>query len=61
MLDIDHFKQVNDTYGHEAGDEALRRLAKTLQEGTRGIDLAARVGGEEFVVILDRDVPRGRR
>ncbi len=52
MLDIDHFKQVNDTYGHEAGDESLRRLAKILQEGTRGIDLAARVGGEEFAVIL---------
>lgn len=52
MLDIDHFKQVNDTYGHEAGDEAIRRLSKTLQAGTRGIDLAARIGGEEFAVIL---------
>ncbi len=52
MLDIDHFKTVNDTYGHEAGDEAIRRVAKTLQEGTRGIDLAARIGGEEFGIIL---------
>ena len=52
MLDIDHFKQVNDTYGHEAGDEAIRQLSKTLQAGTRGIDLAARIGGEEFAVIL---------
>jgi len=51
-LDIDNFKQVNDTYGHEAGDEAIRRLALTLQAGTRGIDLAARIGGEEFAVIL---------
>jgi diguanylate cyclase (GGDEF)-like protein len=52
MIDIDHFKQVNDTHGHEAGDEALIRLGRTLQEGTRGIDLAARVGGEEFAIIL---------
>src|SRR5918911_613093 len=52
LLDIDNFKQVNDPYGHEAGDEVIRRLALTLQAGTRGIDLAARIGGEEFAVIL---------
>src|SRR5215211_9373999 len=52
MLDIDHFKDVNDTRGHDAGDEVIRRLALTLQAGTRGIDLAARIGGEEFAVIL---------
>jgi len=52
MLDIDNFKQVNDTFGHNAGDEALRLLAKTLQAETRGIDQAARVGGEEFAVLL---------
>jgi two-component system cell cycle response regulator len=52
MLDIDNFKQVNDNYGHEAGDEAIKSLAKTLQEGTRGIDLAARIGGEEFAIVL---------
>src|SRR6266568_666437 len=52
MLDIDHFKNVNDTYGHSTGDEAIRCVAKTLQEGIRGIDLAARIGGEEFALIL---------
>jgi diguanylate cyclase (GGDEF)-like protein len=52
MLDIDHFKAVNDTYGHEGGDEALRRLGHVLQTGTRGVDTAARIGGEEFAVIL---------
>ncbi len=52
LLDIDHFKKVNDTFGHEAGDEAIRYLTKTLQAETRGIDLSARIGGEEFAVIL---------
>ncbi len=52
LVDIDNFKLVNDTHGHEAGDEAIRRLANTLQAGTRGIDMAARMGGEEFAVIL---------
>ena len=51
-IDIDHFKRINDTYGHEAGDEAIKSLARVLQQGTRGIDLAARIGGEEFGVIL---------
>jgi diguanylate cyclase (GGDEF)-like protein len=52
MLDIDHFKQVNDTYGHDSGDEVITRIGKILREGTRGIDLAARIGGEEFGIIL---------
>jgi diguanylate cyclase (GGDEF)-like protein len=52
MIDIDHFKLVNDTHGHDAGDQVINRLARILQEGTRGIDLAARIGGEEFAVIL---------
>ena len=52
MIDIDQFKLVNDTHGHKAGDDALNRFARILQEGTRGIDVAARIGGEEFAVIL---------
>jgi diguanylate cyclase (GGDEF)-like protein len=52
MIDIDHFKRLNDTFGHNAGDLAIRSIAKVLQEGTRGIDLAARIGGEEFAVLL---------
>ncbi|OLE51348.1 MAG: hypothetical protein AUG51_22870 [Acidobacteria bacterium 13_1_20CM_3_53_8] len=52
LLDLDNFKQVNDRFGHQLGDEALSMLAKTLQAETRGIDLAARIGGEEFAVLL---------
>ncbi|HVG29136.1 MAG TPA: diguanylate cyclase [Pyrinomonadaceae bacterium] len=52
LLDIDLFKRVNDTYGHDVGDDVIRRLGNALQAGTRGIDTAARVGGEEFGVIL---------
>ncbi len=52
MLDIDHFKRVNDTFGHDAGDIALRTLAGCVREELRGVDTAARYGGEEFAVIL---------
>ena len=52
MLDLDNFKKLNDTFGHSAGDEAISRIGKVLREGTRGIDLAARIGGEEFALIL---------
>ncbi len=51
-LDIDNFKQINDKYGHGAGDEVIKIVARILQKGIRGIDLAARVGGEEFAVLL---------
>ncbi len=52
MIDLDHFKRVNDTYGHEAGDEVLKALATTLSEQCRRGDFACRYGGEEFVVVM---------
>jgi two-component system cell cycle response regulator len=52
ILDIDYFKSVNDTFGHEAGDEVLREFAERLKASIRGIDLACRYGGEEFVVVM---------
>jgi diguanylate cyclase (GGDEF)-like protein len=60
LVDIDYFKEVNDAQGHEAGDEALRRVANAIQSGTRGIDTGARIGGDEFAVILpETDLARG--
>jgi two-component system cell cycle response regulator len=52
VVDADHFKQINDTQGHKAGDEVLQQIAKALQGVCRIDDLAARIGGEEFVVVL---------
>jgi two-component system, cell cycle response regulator len=52
VLDIDYFKSVNDTYGHDAGDDVLREFAIRVRKSIRGIDLACRYGGEEFVVVM---------
>ena len=52
MMDIDHFKNVNDTYGHDAGDMALQQVAATLKSSLREIDILGRIGGEEFAVLL---------
>jgi diguanylate cyclase (GGDEF)-like protein/PAS domain S-box-containing protein len=52
MVDADHFKRVNDTHGHAAGDQVLRHLAAILREAARGADIAGRMGGEEFALIL---------
>lgn len=53
-VDIDHFKQVNDTYGHEAGDEVLRQFAKRLQDGVTDSGYVSRNGGEEFSILVER-------
>lgn len=52
MLDVDHFKQVNDTYGHAAGDAVLRHIADVLERGVRAEDTVGRYGGEEFLVVV---------
>lgn len=59
MADIDHFKQVNDTYGHLFGDKVIRAVAHVIQQNVKGKDTAARYGGEEFVVLLPDTPPEG--
>ena len=52
MMDIDHFKQVNDTYGHQTGDLVIQKLGDLCKQALRDIDIVGRIGGEEFAVIL---------
>lgn len=52
IMDMDHFKMVNDTYGHHVGDEVLQQLSKRIIDSVRSSDLAARIGGEEFVILM---------
>jgi len=58
VLDLDHFKQVNDTYGHMTGDELLVRLAQTIEASVRTTDAVARLGGDEFAVFLHPPIDR---
>ena len=57
VIDIDHFKAVNDTYGHAVGDQVLRTVARALSETIRPMDTVARIGGEEFALILPNCAP----
>ena len=52
MIDIDHFKELNDQYGHQFGDDVLIKIAKVIRESTRTIDVAVRYGGDEFIILL---------
>jgi diguanylate cyclase (GGDEF)-like protein len=62
MLDVDHFKDVNDRFSHAVGDEVLRTVARILRENTRGVDAVARYGGEEFcLVLVETNVAEGAR
>ena len=59
MIDLDHFKRVNDRYGHDTGDQVLVEFADIMRQVARGSDLPARLGGEEFAVLLPRTDAEG--
>jgi diguanylate cyclase (GGDEF)-like protein len=61
ILDLDHFKKVNDTYGHEAGNEILKAIAEVLRRYSKRTDTVARYGGEEFCLIMPSTPPDGAR
>ncbi len=60
IVDLDHFKRINDTHGHQVGDQVLRMFAKFLKKNLRRVDVVCRIGGEEFAVIMpDTDITAG--
>ncbi len=59
MLDVDNFKEVNDTYGHQCGDTVLREIGRLLQATLRGYDFAVRYGGDEFIIVLSQNTAIG--
>jgi diguanylate cyclase (GGDEF)-like protein len=59
MTDLDHFKSVNDTYGHDAGDTVLKKFAECLKAGTRLSDISGRIGGEEFLLVITHADEKG--
>ncbi len=60
MVDLDHFKKINDTHGHQIGDQVLRQFAQFLKKNLRRVDVVCRIGGEEFAVIMpDTDITAG--
>ena len=61
MIDVDHFKTVNDTYGHDVGDTVLRTLAEACVDRLRNVDIVGRMGGEEFALILPETDPQGAK
>ncbi|HTZ99412.1 MAG TPA: diguanylate cyclase [Candidatus Aquilonibacter sp.] len=61
LVDLDHFKHVNDTYGHEAGDTVLKRFGEIIKNNTRYSDISGRIGGEEFVQVITHSVEDGVR
>ncbi|MCZ6771860.1 MAG: sensor domain-containing diguanylate cyclase [Proteobacteria bacterium] len=61
MVDIDHFKPINDTYGHQIGDKVLERVSRALSDSVRGADVVGRYGGEEFIIVMPHaDAPAAR-
>ena len=61
LADVDHFKQINDTFGHVLGDKVLRSIAGIFRDSIKGRDIAARIGGEEFALLLPQTTLEGAR